>query len=415
MADFNIPLDISSLKIIDQTLDTQGNYILTVESTKTESTCHKCGKSATKRYGYAPPVMIRHLPVLDTAVFLKIKPVRYQCEHCDDKTVTTEQYDWCDRNSRTTKRLDEYLTRCMINSTCSDVAKKERISYKTVVKALNSQVNKSIDWNKYTDLTTLGIDEISDKKGHKDFLTIVSTRSKAGEISVLAVLADRQKETVKSFSESIPTELKKTVKSVCTDMYDGFVYAATEVFGQQAVVIDRYHVAKLYRKPLDTLRIQEMKRLKKELSAEEYSELEGVMWIIRKNHEFLTKQDKEKLELLYQYSPTLKKAHSYALKLTQIFNSHSSRKLAYGKLRRWIMSVEKSELGCFNSFIVTLNKYYTGIANYFKQRKSSGFVEGLNNKIKVIKRRCYNFFKTESLFQRLSLDLLGYKEFYATN
>ena len=53
MADFNIPLDISSLKIIEQTPDTQGNYILTVESTKTESTCHKYRKSATKRYGYS--------------------------------------------------------------------------------------------------------------------------------------------------------------------------------------------------------------------------------------------------------------------------------------------------------------------------------------------------------------------------
>ena len=234
MADFNIPLDISSLKIIEQTPDTQGNYILTVESTKTESTCHKYRKSATKRYGYASPITIRHLPVLDTPVFLKSS--RY-----DNKTVTTEQYDWCGRDSKTTKPLDDYLTRCMINSTCSDAAKKARISYKTVVRALTSQVNKSIDWNKYTDLTTLGIDEISDKKGHKDFLTIINT-TKTGEISVLAVLADRQKETVKSFLESIPTELKKTVKTVCTDIYDGFVYAATEVFGQQAVVIDRYHV-----------------------------------------------------------------------------------------------------------------------------------------------------------------------------
>jgi transposase len=415
MADFTIPLDISSLKIIEQTVDTQGNYILVVESKKTESKCHKCGKSATKRYGCTPPIQIRHLPVLDTPVFLEIRPVRYQCEHCDDKTVTTEQYDWCDRNSKTTKPLDDYLTRCMINSTVSDVSRKERISYKTVIKAMDSKVNKTVDWSKYTDLTTLGIDEISDKKGHKDFLTIVSVKSKKEELSVIAVLPDRQKETVKSFLESIPAELKKTVKSVCTDMYDGFVYAATEVFGQQAVVIDRYHVAKLYRKPLDTLRIQEMKRFKKELSAEEYSELEGVMWILRKSHECLTKQEKEKLELLYKYSPTLKSAHSYALKLTQIFNSHSSRKLAYSKLKRWIVSIEKSELECFNSFIVTLNKYRSGIANYFKQRKNSGFVEGLNNKIKVIKRRCYGFFKTESLFQRLFLDLLGYKEFYGTN
>ena len=78
---------------------------------------------------------------------------------------------------------------------------------------------------------------------------------------------------------------------------------------------------------------------------------------------------------------------------------------------RWIDGVEQSELTCFKKFIKTLNKYRGSIANYFKSRKSSGFVEGLNNKIKVTKRRCYGFFKTESLFQRLFLDLKGYEVF----
>ena len=75
-------------------------------------------------------------------------------------------------------------------------------------------------------------------------------------------------------------------------MHDGFVYPAIEVFGKQAVIIDRYHVAKLYRKPLDDLRIKEMVRLKKELTVAEYSELEGMMWILRKQHECLTEAEK---------------------------------------------------------------------------------------------------------------------------
>ncbi len=194
-------------------------------------------------------------------------------------------------------------------------------------------------------------------------------------------------------------------------MHDGFVYPAIEVFGKQAVIIDRYHVAKLYRKPLDDLRIKEMVRLKKELTVAEYSELEGMMWILRKQHECLTEAEKNKLALLYLHSPILKKAHSYALKLTQIFNTHSNRKSALSKIDRWVESVERSELTCFNRFIKTLKKYKGYIANYFKTRNTSGFVEGLNNKIKVIKRRCYGFFKTESLFQRLVLDLQGYKMF----
>ena len=192
-------------------------------------------------------------------------------------------------------------------------------------------------------------------------------------------------------------------------MYDGFVNAAVETFGSQRLVIDRYHVAKLYRKPLDKLRISEMARLKSELSVEEYAKLEGMMWILRKKHECLTESEKDALAVLYKHSPTLKKAHSYAIKLTHIFSAHTNKRLALIKINRWIKSVEKSDLRIFNSFITTLNKYKLYIGNYFKARKSSGFVERLNNKIKVLKRRCYGIFKTKTLFQRLFLDLQGFK------
>ena len=192
-------------------------------------------------------------------------------------------------------------------------------------------------------------------------------------------------------------------------MFDGYVNAAIEVFGIQSVIIDRYHVSKLYRKPLDKLRIKEMNRLKNDLDEPEYSKLEGMMWILRKKHECLSEVDKEKLHLLYHYSPILKKAHRYALKLTQIFNTHCNRRSGNAKINRWIKSVGKSGLSCFNSFIQTLEKYQPYIANYFKRRKNSGFVEGLNNKIKVAKRRCYGLAKATTLFQRLFLDLQGYE------
>ena len=170
-------------------------------------------------------------------------------------------------------------------------------------------------------------------------------------------------------------------------------------------------MAKQYRKPLDDLRIKEMKRLKTILSDDDYSNLNGMMWILRKKYECLSMSDKAKLALFYKYSPVLKRAQSFALKLTHIFNTHQNRKSGMAKFDRWINSVNKSDLTCFNSFISTLEKHKSCIANYFKLRANSGFVEGLNNKIKVIKRRCYGFFKTESLFQRLHLDLLGFNQY----
>jgi transposase len=92
MSEFTIKLDIPSLKILEQKLDIKGNIVLTVESTENKSVCHKCGKDATKYYGYAPSIQVRHLSILVTPVYLNIRPIRYQCEHCDDHT-TTEQYE----------------------------------------------------------------------------------------------------------------------------------------------------------------------------------------------------------------------------------------------------------------------------------------------------------------------------------
>lgn len=408
MIQITLPIDIESLEIVSQSVDIQGNIIIEVKSTKDFTNCHKCQKPATIRYDTAPVIQIRHLPILDTPVYLKIHPVRYRCKDCDDNPTTTETYDWCSKGSSITKGLEKYLMRNLIHSTLQDVSKKEKIGYKVLASALNRQINQKVDWEEYKNLDVIGIDEISMKKGHKSYVTIVSARNKQGDLSVIAVIEGRSREDVEYFLNSIPSRLKKTVETVCTDMHDGFVNAATSVFGDKVVVIDRYHVSKLYREPLDKLLIKEMQRLKKALPTEEYTKLEGVMWALRKQYECLTEADKFALATLYEHSPSLKKAHSYALKLTHILNTHSNRKLGLAKLDRWITSVQKSDVRCFDKFISTLNKYKPFIANYFKKRRNSGFVEGINNKIKVAKRRCYGFFKNESLFQRLYLDFKGY-------
>jgi transposase len=411
MSTFTLPLGIESLEITAQTLDSQGNIVFDVKSTKTSTTCRVCGKSISKVHGYGELLTVRHLPILDQPVFLRIRVVRYQCMDCDDHPTTGERYDWMERKAKTTKGFDRYINRQLIHSTVEDIAKKEKLSYEIVESSLHRNVNTIVDWSQYNDLSRIGIDEITLRKGHNEYIVIVSSKNKKGNLSVIGVLADRRKETVKTFLESIPDHLKKTVNSVCTDMCDSFVQSACEIFGKRVVVIDRYHVSKLYREPLDQLRISEMKRLKKELPSEEYEKLDNMMWIVRKKHECPSALEKEQLDFLYKHSPKLKEMHKAALKLTQLFNTHLDRKVAFTKLNRWIDSVEKSGLSGFNKFIKTLKKYKTTILNYFKERKNSGFVEGLNNKIKVLKKRCYGVFKPETLFQRLFLDLKGYEMF----
>jgi len=195
---------------------------------------------------------------------------------CNAHPTTAERYDWMERKAKTTKGFDRYINRQIIHSTVEDVSKKEKVSYEIVESALHQNVNTSVDWIQYNDLTRIGIDEITLRKGHNEYIVIVSSKNKKGDLSVIGVLSDRRKETVKTFFESIPDHLKKTVNCVCMDMCDSFVQSACEIFGERVVVIDRYHVSKLYREPLDQLRISEMKRLKKEPSSEEYEKLDNM-------------------------------------------------------------------------------------------------------------------------------------------
>lgn len=413
MDTIQIFLDIPDVEVLQIKRDNLGDYIITVESTKKSTPCRKCGHQATKVHSHGEPVLLRHLPILDNPVYIRIKPTRYRCTQCDNSPTTTEHAEWYTQKSQLTHAYEKYLMRSLIGCTIQDVSLKEDIGYDNVEAALDRQVETESDWGDFSELKLLGLDEIALKKGHKDFVVIVSTRIN-GLTKIISVLPNRLKSTVKSFLESIPTELKKTIKTVCCDMYDGYINAAKEVFGKHVViVIDRFHVAKSYRKGIDNLRKQELKRLKDELNDEEYKTLKGAMWAMRKKEKNLTEKDKKVLCNLFDYSPLLKEAYTFQNSLTEIFNQDLGKGQAEREIKKWLRNVKESELVCFNHFISTLERYWNEILNYFyrKRRMNSGFVEGLNNKVKVIKRRCYGIFNIQNLYQRIYIDLEGYNLF----
>ena len=249
---------------------------------------------------------------------------------------------------------------------------------------------REVDWSEFEDLEEMAADEIAMEKGHQDFAAILSVRLPNGKNRVVGVLEDRKKETVKKFLKSIPKHLRKTVRIFCTDLYKGFIHAVKEVFGRKVrIVADRFHVAKLYRKGVDDLRKKEMKRIKKALPKEDDKQFKGMMWVLRKNVEDRTEADLEMIKKLKIHAPALVMAYSLGLTLTEIFESPITKEQARCRLRGWKGLVQGAGIDCFNSFLKTLDERIEEITNYFVDRKSSGFVEGLNNKLKVIKRRCY--------------------------
>jgi transposase len=406
-----IPLDIEDVNVLKVEVSRQGEIHITLESSLTYGYCRLCRQNLTKLHSYDAWVKVQHLPSFGRAVFLHYRPKRYECPDCEGRPTTTQQLAWHEANSPHTVAYDKYLLLALVNSTVQDVAIKEKLPYETVWGVLERQLAYAVDWTEFECLGSLGLDEIARLKGHADFVAVISARLPNGHVSVLAVLPDRKKETIKAFLESIPPALRSTIQCVCSDLYEGYLSAAQEVLPKVRRVIDRFHVAKLYRAAADEVRKAELKRLKANLPLEEYKTLKGSLWAFRLPWTDLRPEQRQLLQHLFMLSPLLEQAYDLREALTAIFDTAPSRRSAKHQLRAWQAQVRRSGLKCFDTFLNTLDRFWEEITNYFITGDSSGFVEGLNNKIKILTRRSYGLFNLDHLFQRLYLDLEGYRLF----
>jgi transposase len=382
-----------------------------VHSTRDGAQCQRCGRRITEAHGLGQERRLRHLPIFEHRTEIVIRPKRYRCGDCHDHPTTTQRVDWYDPRSAFTRAFEQSLLRALINSTLEDVAHKDAVTPEQLEGILDRYIPSEIDWTALPALPVLGLDEIALTKGHGNFVVIVSARIE-DSLSILAVLKDRKRETVETFLRTIPKPLRRTVRVVCTDLYSGFIGATKAVFGKRvAICADRFHVARLYRDAVETLRKQEQRRLKRDLSKDEYGTLKNIHWILRKSDSELTADERRIRARFFVHSPQLAQAHALSQALTDIYDAPLSKGQAKRKLSGWIRRVKNAGMTCFHSFLKTLRRHWDEITNYFIERRNSGFVEGLNNKIKVLKRRCYGLSNLRRLYQRVYLDLCGYRVF----
>ncbi len=134
------------------------------------------------------------------------------------------------------------------------------------------------------------------------------------------------------------------------------------------------------------------------------------MWSLRKEKQELTPEERRTLKRLFRLSPKLKTAYILQNRLTAIFEEQLSMPAAKTKIKQWIIAVAKSGMRCFDRFINTLTRWWNEILIYLLNANQR-FCKGFNNKIKVLKRRSYGMTNSKHLFQRIYLDLEGYRLF----
>ena len=133
------------------------------------------------------------------------------------------------------------------------------------------------------------------------------------------------------------------------------------------------------------------------------------MWPFRHHRDDLSEEENDRLEKLFELAPSLKECYKLREELYEIFElGKNSKKEAKEKIDKWCKKANLFETKGFNpftSFIKTYINFEENILNYFTNRISSGPVEGLNNKIKVIKRRGFGFRNIANFAKRLFLDI----------
>jgi transposase len=206
---------------------------------------------------------------------------------------------------------------------------------------------------------------------------------------VLEVLENREKATVLAYLRRAKEQgVLASVQEVTTDMWDAYVEAAREAFGEEvSITIDRYHVMHNFQECLTGAR----RELQRQLSDGERAELKGSRWLWVTNPENLTPDQLEELEGLKKRFPRLGHLSEQREALRAIFNDPTITNPQQGRkrLQRWMEQAQKLGLASLNKFCKTLSNWLDKIANYFRSRSSNGRTEGLNHGIRGILWRAF--------------------------
>ena len=177
------------------------------------------------------------------------------------------------------------------------------------------------------------------------------------------------------------------------------------------VGVDRFHVAHHYHDGVDRLRKQELKRLQQELPGTEYEPLTGLLGVIRQAWTGLSEADQNRVLPLFHPSPAFPPAYCLRQVLTGSFNRVLTKDRAPEAIQKGCDPGRAGGVRCFDPVFTTVENWREELHTYFLHRQNSGFVEGLNNQLKVVKRRGYGLNSVQTLFQCLWLDLKGYGVF----
>jgi transposase len=332
---------------------------------------------------------VRDLPSAGFRIVLELEVRRIDCRHCGK--VKRERLDFLADNAHFTRRFAFYVGRRCQQASIRDVAKELKLDWDTV-KTLEMQYMQAQLKRAGTPApAVIGIDEIAVRKGHS-YRIVVSDLVRKRPIWFGG--KDRSEASMAAFYDELGARKCRKIRLAVMDMWKPFRNVTTARAPQAAILFDKFHIMRHLGEALDRVRKSEYARL----AGKDRRYIKGQKYTLLSRRENLTLEGRQALKRLLRANKRLNTAYLLKESFGQLW-SYEREGFARRFFENWRAALKWQRLQPYEKFAAMIDRHWDGIAAYCRpeNKVSLGFVEGLNNKIRVFQRRAYGLRDQEYL------------------
>ena len=345
--------------------------------------CSYCHKPASL-YDRLNIRRFEFVPLWGYPVFFLYQMRRVSCKQCG---VVVEQVPWTTGKHTLTSTYMKFLADWAKKVSWLETARSFKTTWNKVFMSVQYVVDYGLKNRDVSNVLSIGIDEIAIQLGHK-YLTVVYQIDK-GLTRLLWVGEHRTVKTLLRCFRHFGKPWAANLKHVCSDMWQPYLKVIKKKAPQALHILDRFHIMANMNKAIDKVRAGEHRKLEED----GYEPvLKKSRWCLLKRKENLTVKQSVKLKELLSYN--LQSVKAYLLKEQfNLFWEYVSPYWAGKFLDAWCTHVMRSKIEPMKKMAKSIRKHKPLILNWFKAKKefSSGIVEGINNKAKVVTKKAYGF------------------------
>jgi len=359
-------------------------YISRTKGTKVN--CPICGKECSAHD--SKERTWRHLNFFQYKAFIHCKVPRSECS---DHGVKQIEVPWTRKDSGFTLLFDAFVMMLVRNMPVNAVANLIGVYSDKIWRIIDHYVAQAYNSVDFSKVTTIGLDETSNKRGH-NYITLFVDLDKS---KVIHATEGKDSSTVKTFKEVFEEHNGNTtsVENISCDMSPAFIKGVNEQFPNAEITFDKFHVIKKINEAVDEVRRVELK---------ENLLLKGTRYIWLKNPKNLTVKQQEAMQPLSKMN--LKTLRAYNIKLNlQEFYEIGDEEAALSHLNKWFFWATHSRLEPMKQAAYFIKRHWAGITQYTKSKITNGVLEGINSIIQSVKRRARGYGTTRHFISMVYL------------